>query len=235
MWPQGRVSTPTAVWCGSVATKPRPGKPLEHPHQHHSQGVPSRGTVATVLVLMQVPEAHSHSPKMCDHQVEAEACESARTLLALGVDVNNCTEYGTTALDQAASRALPRLCQLLLDAGAHVEPDSTRETPLICALDAHCLETASLLLAAGATVDKETAGGLTALSMSCIEGNIEAVRFLLEQGADPNHVGANFSTPAILAAINNNAAALQLLVEAGADLQYENELNITPLVRSVGL
>ena len=153
-------------------------------------------------------------------------------LVGLGIDVNHITEYGTTALAQAASRRLSLVARLLLDVEAHPEFDTTRETPLVCAMDAGAWDICDMLLAAGAHVDKETEGGLTALSIACIEGNVEGVKYLLRNGANPDHRGRNFSCPAILAATKNHAEALQLLIDHGCVLEWENELNTTPLVRS---
>lgn len=158
-------------------------------------------------------------------------CDTVQMLLRLGVDVNHITEYGTTALTQAASRRLSLVARQLLDAGARPEFDTTRETPLVCAMDAGAFDICDMVLAAGAHVDKETEGGLTALSIACIEGNVDGVKYLLRHGANPDYRGRNFSCPAILAATKDHAEALQLLIERGCVLEWENELNTTPLVR----
>ena len=126
------------------------------------------------------------------------------------------------------------LVETLIAAGAWVEYKTTRQTPLICALDSNAWDVADILLASDAHVDFETDGGLTALSLQCISGNTDAVRYLLKHGADADRRGHNFSCPAILAASNNHAESLRLLIEHGCELSWENELNTTAMVRHHG-
>ena len=83
---------------------------------------------------------------------------------------------------------LPRLVQ----AGARLDADPYRGTPLIWAAVRNRMDAARWLLDRGAEVNrKATFGGLThgqgitALHMACQNGHLAMVRFLIERGADP--------------------------------------------------
>jgi ankyrin repeat protein len=81
----------------------------------------------------------------------------------------------------------------LLRAGAHLDADPYRGTPLIWAASCNRMETAAWLIDHGATVDhKATFGGrthgqgVTALHMACQNGHLDMVKLLLDRGADPS-------------------------------------------------
>src|SRR5215469_10792343 len=86
------------------------------------------------------------------------------------------------------TNVLPRLVR----AGARLDSDPYRGTPLIWAAVCNRLETADWLIDHGATVDlKATFGGLThgqgvtALHMASQNGRLPMVRLLIQRGADP--------------------------------------------------
>ena len=60
------------------------------------------------------------------------------------------------------------------------------DTALLFAARVGDLESAKLLVAAGADVNDTEAGGVTATAMAAHAGFIEIVEFLLDKGADPN-------------------------------------------------
>lgn len=81
----------------------------------------------------------------------------------------------------------------LLRAGARLDADPYRGTPLIWAAWCNRLETAACLIDHGASVNhKATFGGLThgqgvtALHMACQNGHLSMVKLLIERGADPS-------------------------------------------------
>ncbi|MBV8831008.1 MAG: ankyrin repeat domain-containing protein, partial [Acidobacteriaceae bacterium] len=80
----------------------------------------------------------------------------------------------------------------LVKAGARLDADPYRGTPLIWAAVCNRVETAEWLIEHGATVDlKATFGGLThgqgvtALHMASQSGHLQMVRLLIQKGADP--------------------------------------------------
>lgn len=92
------------------------------------------------------------------------------------------------ACKNGRTRVLPRLVQ----AGAYIDADPYRGTPLIWAAFCNRLETAEWLIHYGATINlKATFGGLThgqgitALHIACQRGHLSMVRMLIEKGADP--------------------------------------------------
>ena len=92
------------------------------------------------------------------------------------------------ACKSGRTAVLPRLVQ----AGARLDADPYRGTPLIWAAVRNHLETAEWLIEHGATVNlKATFGGLThgqgvtALRMAAESGHLPMVRMLIQKGADP--------------------------------------------------
>jgi ankyrin repeat protein len=92
------------------------------------------------------------------------------------------------ACKSGRTEVLPRLIR----AGARIDADPYRGTPLIWAAVRNRMQTAEWLIDHGATVDlKATFGGLThgqgvtALHMASQNGHLEMVRLLIKRGADP--------------------------------------------------
>lgn len=89
-------------------------------------------------------------------------------------------------------------------------------TALLFAARSGDLDSARLLLAAGAEVDTEAADGTSALVLAAHSGHGALATLLLEKGADPNHAGAGYS--ALHAAVmTDDLALVKALVAAGAN------------------
>ena len=110
-----------------------------------------------------------------------------RALLAHGADVNAATaETDATALMWAVAAPHRDIVRVLLERGADISASSTKGmTPLLTAAGSGDIETAKLLIAAGAAVNDVGSDGTHALPVSIINEQGDFALFLLEQGADP--------------------------------------------------
>ena len=110
------------------------------------------------------------------------------TLLAHGADVDAATAAThETALMWAVAEGHRDIVRALIASGADVRPNPRQAfSPLIAAAGNGDIETAGLLLAAGAGVDDTGWDGSHPLAYAVIFGQGAFAHFLLEQGADPN-------------------------------------------------
>ena len=121
-------------------------------------------------------------------------------LLDAGADPNGTeSARGQTALMWAVSERHPAVVKVLLDRGADVHAttvthltgraatrDVTGYTPLLFAARVGDLDSARMLLDAGANPNAAATDELSALGLATIRGHIEVAMLLLEHGADPN-------------------------------------------------
>jgi ankyrin repeat protein len=146
----------------------------------------------------------------------AGSLEGTKALIAKGADVNAAEgTRGQTALMWAIANRHPDITAVLLQHGASVRarsqvrtavynmggnrsagnasPDTPLvevplggSTPLLFAARSNDVESARLLVAAGADVNDTEADGNTALIVAAHSGNASVARFLLENNANPN-------------------------------------------------
>lgn len=160
-------------------------------------------------------------------------------LIAKGANVNARGARGQTALMWAAAQKHPDVVKVLLARGADVAAKSDvwtevmavpphgyleynraiphgGDTALIFAARSGDLESATRLVAAGASVNDADAWGVSATAMAAHSGYEDLVEWLLEKGADPNAAQAGFS--ALHAAImRRDVRMVSALVAHGAD------------------
>jgi ankyrin repeat protein len=104
----------------------------------------------------------------------------------------------------------------------HVEvntPQADGATALHWAAHWDDLETAALLINAGANVRAADDHGVTPLSLACLNGNAAMVTLLLNGGADPNAPRSTGETPLMTASRTGSVEAVQALFARGADVQ----------------
>ncbi len=89
-------------------------------------------------------------------------------------------------------------------------------TALLMAAQAGSVESARLLLAAGASPNDAAADGNSALVMAAFSGHGEVAAVLLEAGADPNAAGAGY-TALHAAALRGDLATVTALLAKGAN------------------
>ncbi len=161
--------------------------------------------------------------------VRAGSLEGAKALVAKGADVNAAEHTrGQTALMWAVANQHPEITAVLLESGADIRarsqvrktvynmggnrsagnasPDTPLSevpvggsTSLLFAARSNDLESAKLLVAAGADVNDAEADGNTALIIAAHSGNASVAIFLLDQKANPN--GAPLGYSALHAAV----------------------------------
>jgi ankyrin repeat protein len=160
-------------------------------------------------------------------------------LLAKGADVNARAARGQTALMWAVAQKHPDVVKVLLARGADVHAKSDvwsqvmavpphglleynraiphgGDTALMFAARVGDLDSAKLLVSAGANMNDADAWGISATVLAAHSGHTEIVEFLLDRGADPNAAKAGFT--ALHAAImRRDEKMVTALLTHGAD------------------
>jgi uncharacterized protein len=167
------------------------------------------------------------------------SAEAAELLASKGARVNVSATRGQTALMWAVAQKHPAVVKVLLAHGADLHARSSasgqvmavpphgmleynrnipfgNDTALMFAARVGDLESAKLLVAAGANVNDADAWGISAAAMAAHAGFRDVVALLLDKGADPNLSGAGFT--ALHAAImRRDEAMVAVLLDHGAD------------------
>lgn len=166
--------------------------------------------------------------------------EVVRALLAAGAEPHAAEgAHQQTALMWAVAQRHAEVVRLLLESGARVDdrsltypqvvsssgnadPSGVFEvrqggyTPLLFAARQGDLESARLLVEAGADVDTAAASGTTPLVVAAHSGHGELAAYLLDAGADPDAAGAGYS--ALHAAVlRGDRALVAALLDHGAE------------------
>ncbi len=165
--------------------------------------------------------------------------EASQALLQSGANPNLRGSRGQTALMWAAAQKHPEVVEVLLAHGAapHLRSESWGQmmavpphgypgynriiphgnyTPLLFAARSGDLDSAKLLVAAGANVNDVDAWGVSSAVLAAHSGFRDLLVFLLDQGADPNLAGAGFSALHI-AIMRRDRGMIEDLISHGAD------------------
>ena len=168
------------------------------------------------------------------------SAEAVRVLLTHGAEVNAKEgSHGQTALMWAVAQQHPAIVRALLEHGAHIDdrsnvypkvisssgnadPSGVYEiaqggyTPLLFAARHGDLESARLLVAAGADVNDAAPMGTSTLVVAAHSGHGALAAFLLEQGADANAADAGY-TALHAAVLRGDLELVTALMAHGAD------------------
>lgn len=166
--------------------------------------------------------------------------EKVKLLLTRGADVNARAESGFTALTMATqSHGNTAVVRLLLQRGAR--PNAAQDvpvkhgaSPLFFAVINGDIETARVLLDAGAAIDAEmmVLGFIrkTPLMAAAYRGDTPMVEFLIGRGANPNWGDDAGMTPLDRAILSDHAETIKLLLARGAKVNHVDKLGMTPLL-----
>lgn len=185
---------------------------------------PNKGLLSGETVLMRC--AYTGAPA------------AVQALLARGADVHaKEPSTGQTVLMWAVANRHSDVTRVLLANGAAVgartatfkefrgigfgitdstEFDAGGFTPLLFAARHNDVDSARLLLDAGAKVNEKAADGNTALVLAAMSGHGQFASFLLDSGADPNAAGAGY-TALHAAVLRSDPALVKALLAKGAN------------------
>jgi ankyrin repeat protein len=174
--------------------------------------------------------------------VETQQFDEALRVVSSGVDVNQPSSDGTTALHWAAYHGNVELAQRLLRAEA--DPNTRNDygsSPMQEAAAVGNLELLELLLANGADVESANTEGQTALMAVARTGNVEAAKLLMKNGANVNAAeGWGGQTALMWAAARKHPAMIDFLIDEGAevdkraiDRNWERRVTSEPRVKEM--
>jgi ankyrin repeat protein len=139
-------------------------------------------------------------------------------LHAQNLGVNARSEADWSLLDHAAQQNQREIARYLIEQGAQVDASqqvgiNRGMTPLHRAAEANAYEVASLLIAAGATVNFHGPLGVTPLILAASNGSTRTVQVLLDHGADISTSAGDSKTALSEATDNKHPQIVQLLLE----------------------
>jgi ankyrin repeat protein len=160
--------------------------------------------------------------------IRAGHTAGVQRLLRQGVDVNDCTEDGTTALMLATVVGDLRLVQTLLDHGAKVNAkNQAGATAILWAVGD--VAKAKALLARGADVNARADSGRTPLLIAAGSARAaEVVKLLCDHGADVRY-GQQGYTVLMAAVEGGDREVVRFLLAKGADTKAKNRAGWTAL------
>ena len=171
--------------------------------------------------------------RMLHKAVASGDLDSAKRLIALGVDVNAHAGTGATLLVEAAVRGLSTVAELLIVNGANVDgkgSGSYDATPMYAAAQGGHVTVIELLLEKGADVNATAGDGSSAIAAAAGGGHTTTVEKLIACGGDVHTTTAQGATALHLAAKYGNSETAELLITRGADLDALTRDGETPLI-----
>ncbi|MDA1372312.1 MAG: ankyrin repeat domain-containing protein [Proteobacteria bacterium] len=182
--------------------------------------------VALLLLLSAPLIALSQSAPALVEAFKTADLEAARSLIALGADVNETQGDGATALHWAVFQDDHVGTSLLLEHGADVNAaNELGATPLWLAAVNGSSAMVAHLLGVGANPNVALKMGETPLMTAARSGDPESVRLLLVAGANPNATEQERGQTALMwAAAQQHADVVAVLVDHGVDLQARSSV-----------
>jgi uncharacterized protein len=154
---------------------------------------------------------------MFDHFNKHCRLTAVALTLLMASGLLHATEPNDSRLVEAARNQDQKAVRALLTQKVDVNARSSDgATALLWLAHWNDLDTANLLLGAGADANTANDFRMTPLSEACTNGNSTLVRLLLKSGANPNTAIATGETPLMTCARSGSADAVRMLIEYGA-------------------
>ncbi|HEY2843949.1 MAG TPA: ankyrin repeat domain-containing protein, partial [Bryobacteraceae bacterium] len=130
-----------------------------------------------------------------------------------------------TRIADAGQKGDTTLVRSLVSQKADVNaPEPDGSTVLHWIVRSDDLETADLLLRAGANVSAVNRRGITPLDLACVNGSAAMIHKLLDAGANPNAAHSDGQTPLMIAARTGNPEAVRVLLDKGANINAKDAI-----------
>lgn len=172
---------------------------------------------------------HSVTPLMLAAKTGNE--EILQATLNTDWNVNSTDNAGYTPLHWAVMYKKPKAVEMLIAAGAKVDPDEAWQTPLNLAIKNRDLEMVKLLIGLGADVNKEREEYRdTPLMWAATWGQADIIRVLLENGAKTGVKNEDGDTALTLASREFCPDCVKMLIEAGEDVNNGYEKGKIPVL-----
>ncbi|GKT21383.1 ankyrin repeat domain-containing protein [Acidovorax sp. SUPP3334] len=179
-------------------------------------------------------DATSHDGRTALHEAARQGRMGvARVLLQAGAKPNAYTGFlhgGVTPLMEALDNGHYEMAAMLSSRSHLDQRDWRGECALMRAVGQQNVRAAKLLVAAKASVHRDTPDGTTPLMRSAETGNVEMMALLLKAGAVADQ-RTEFRYSALLAATKNgHTAAVELLLDAKVDSTSKDRDGLTPFM-----
>ena len=159
--------------------------------------------------------------------VKWNAFNTAKTLIALGVDVDAQNLSGKTALSDACRSAKKDMAVLLIRSGADINAtDATGRTVLMDAISSNNEEMVKLLLSYKANVQVQEMSGRNAYHEAALTGNVGIINMIRKAGGNPLARDAAGDTPFSLV-LNADISVIQAVL--GNDTTIADSDGNTPI------
>ena len=160
--------------------------------------------------------------------VKWNAFNMAKTLIALGVDVDAQNMSGKTALSDACRSAKKDMAVLLIRNGADINAtDATGRTVLLDAISSSNEEMVRLLLGYKANVQVQEMSGRNAYHEAAESKNVGIIKLIRKAGGNPLSRDSTGETPFSLALQSDNINVIQAVL--GSDLTISDSDGNTPI------
>jgi len=151
--------------------------------------------------------------------------------LEAGADPNAVGPEGYSLVMQAVLSKNKDILKYLLNAGAKVD-SSGSESIVVAATHANDLELVSLVVEAGAPVNRKSESQVleSPIVVATTYDNLIIMKYLLDHGADPDNPVVIGTTALHIASAKGNLEMLDLLLAKGADVNRRDHYGRTPLM-----